>query len=85
MAIKRHTIKAPKFRLKVYGQFSNGSLGVFESKKEANAFKRRTKKSWVSPNLKKLMKDEQLVVEPLSREEMSRYFPVGTFVSRRGR
>ena len=65
--------KKKRYRVLAIGPFSQGSLGVYETKAEANAFKKRTRAKWREPSLKKLMKDTVLTVVPLSEEENSKY------------
>jgi hypothetical protein len=66
---------APLYRLMAIGPYSQSSLGVYHTKAEASAFKKRTRAAWREPKLKKLMRDMALVIEPLSPDEIAEYLP----------
>lgn len=70
--MKRHS--KPKYRVMRYGQYSKSSLGVYDTKAAANDFIKLARARWnSSPALKRLMKNDQLVVVPLSEEERNKY------------
>jgi hypothetical protein len=72
VAKKRIRRRVRKHRVLVDGQ----SVGVFDSKTEANAFKKRTKARYRESDMRKLnMHKLPVTVKALSKEEDDRYHP----------
>jgi hypothetical protein len=72
-----------KYRVFVESPYSKTSVGVFNTKKEANAFKTRTKKRYKEPDMK-IMRDCSVYIEPLSDEETAKYHPTFEELVKRG-